>query len=594
MKPDMLFEVSWEVCNKVGGIYRVIQSKIVQMKVEYGNQYLLIGPYLPDKVKGEFAEEEPPEWIKESMSELLKLGAVAHFGHWHTFGTPEVVLIDINNCLHLANEVKGFNWEHFQVDSLNTDFYDYDYPVLWANIAGRFIESIQKNMPEKRIVAHFHEWLSGAGLLYLKAKKSKVGCVFTTHATVMGRALAGSQHDLNFFFKSGMNFDEKAREFNIHAKHQTEKATAQNSDVFTTVSEITGEEAKIILQREPDVIVENGLDSNMFPTFEEASVKHRLFREKMRNFLMTMFYPHYAVDLEKSLQFFVSGRYEFYSKGINVLIDALGKLNKKLKHSKIDKNIFVFFFIPAEYESVNKEIIQRKSYFEDLEESLAENSNEIKQRLFYSLFSPKKLSIKQIIGNDFYNKFERVKSIIKSNENPACCTHIIKNKSDLILTSLRENNLNNAFDDKVKVIFYPTYLKGVDGLLDLDYFEAISACHLSIFPSVYEPWGYTPLESMSFGVPTITTDLAGFGRFIRQQKLEGEGVFVLNFEGKSYEERVAALVEAMEKYSSMNSSERIAMKMKAKNASEKADWSELIKKYFKAHQLAIERIEKNR
>lgn len=588
MKPDFAFEVSWEVCNKVGGIYRVVQSKIGQMKSYYDDSYILIGPYIADKVKGEFVEEEPPMEMKKSIEELSSVGAVAHFGRWRTFGMPKVILIDFSNCFGLANDIKSFNWEHFKIDSLNTNFYDYDYPILWANLAGRFIESFKKHNSEKKVVAHFHEWLSGAGLLYLKAKKAKVGCVFTTHATVMGRTLAGGNKDLTYLFDSGWDFDEKAKEFKIQTKHQTEKASALNADVFTTVSEITGKEAKLLLGREPEVIVENGLDASSFPTFEEASVKHRLFREKMRNFLMKMFYPYYAVDLEKSLSFFVAGRYEFYSKGLNVLIDALGELNKKLKKSRINKTIFVFFFIPADNEAINSELMKAKGYFEDMMDSYEENENEIRQRIFYSLFSSKNLPLKKILGKDFYTKFSKVRDIIKNKGDAPVCTHIIHNRSDLILSALRANNLINSKDSKVKVVYYPIYLTGADGLLDLDYFEALSACHLSVFPSMYEPWGYTPLESISFGVPSITTDLAGFGRFIREKGLEGKGVYVLDFEGKEYQDRVAQLADTMLDYCKKNQSERIKLKMKAKNTSYKADWSELGKKYFKAHEMAIE------
>ena len=588
MKPDFAFEVSWEVCNKVGGIYRVVQSKIGQMKSYYNDSYVLIGPYIADKVKGEFVEEEPPQKIKKSIEELSKVGAIAHYGRWRTFGMPKVILIDVSNCFGLANEIKAFNWEHFKIDSLNSDFYDYDYPILWANLAGRFIESFERLNPEIKIVAHFHEWLSGAGLLYLKAKKSKVGCVFTTHATVMGRTLAGGNKDLTYLFESGWDFDEKAKEFKVHTKHQTEKASAQNADVFTTVSQITSKEAKLLLGREPEVIVENGLDASSFPTFEEASVKHRLFREKMRTFLMKMFYPYYAIDLEKSLSFFVAGRYEFYSKGLNVLIDALGELDKELKKSRVNKTIFVFFFIPADNGAINTELMKAKGYFDDLMDSYDESQNEIRQRIFYSLFSSKNLSLKTILGKDFHSKFSKVKDIIKSKGNAPVCTHIINNESDLILSALRANNLTNSKENKVKVVYYPIYLNGADGLLDLDYFEALSACHLSVFPSMYEPWGYTPLESISFGVPSITTDLAGFGRFIREQGLEDEGVFVLNFEGKSYHDRVNQLIDKMLSYCNNSQADRIQLKMKAKNTSYKADWSKLVKKYFKAHELAIQ------
>ncbi|MDD5086772.1 MAG: hypothetical protein PHV16_03375 [Candidatus Nanoarchaeia archaeon] len=318
---DYLFEVSWETCNKVGGIYTVVKSKASYMMDYYKENYFCVGPYFPDKVAGEFQEKVPPENIKNVFEKLKKEGISCHYGVWLIKGEPKTILVDFSDFTYKNNEIKTSLWQDFNIDSLNTQYYDYDEPVIWSYAVGLMINELSKQL-NKKIVAQFHEWMSGPGILCLKQNNSNVSTVFTTHATILGRTMSFANEDL-YSLLDKIDPEKKAREYNIQAKYLTEKQSALNSDVFTTVSEITAIEAKHLLGRNPDIILPNGLNIKKFPTFEEASIKHQLFREKIREFIMFYFFPYYSFDLENTLFYFLCGRYEFRAKGIDVFIKSL-------------------------------------------------------------------------------------------------------------------------------------------------------------------------------------------------------------------------------------------------------------------------------
>lgn len=335
-KADMLFEVSWEVCNKVGGIYTVVKSKAAKMVDAYGDNYFMIGPYFASKALGQFQEELPNQFCKASFEELKKIGVMCHFGKWLVEGAPPVILIDFVNYKSRTNDIKRELWDWYKIDSLMAT-QDYDEPLVWAYVVGMLIEKLSKCFDNKRIVAHFHEWLSGAGLLYLKKNNVKIATVFTTHATVLGRTLASSNVDLyNVWDK--INPDEEVYKYNIESKHLVEKNSAAFADVFTTVSEITEMEASYFLKKKSDALLPNGLDISKFPSFEELAIKHGIQRDRIREFMLYYFFPYYTFNPKETLIYFVAGRYEFHDKGIDIYIKALGRLNEKLKQSKSKKN----------------------------------------------------------------------------------------------------------------------------------------------------------------------------------------------------------------------------------------------------------------
>ena len=590
-KPDILIVASWEVANKVGGIYTVLSSKAPQMMKHWSPQgYLLVGPYLMDKVKGEFQEAAPLPEMKAIFQNLAAQGLRCHWGHWLIAGEPQVILLDFEGLWPQVNHIKAWLWENFQIDSLGAGR-DFEEPTLWAYGVGKLIEKIAQVYQGKRILAHFHEWLAGAGLLYLKKSSPSVKTVFTTHATFLGRALAGHGRPL-YEELSQLNPDQEAYSLGIQAKHLLEKSACQKADVLTTVSAITSLEIEKFFERKPDILLPNGLDISLFPTFEEASLKHRLYRDHMRRFLLYYFLPHYDFDVRQTLFYFISGRYEFRNKGINILIQALNLLNQKLKEENYPKTIVTFFWVPALIKGIKPELIEARELFSDFAQTLEEDKKKIELALFYHLMTGKKISRQAILEKDTILALRRKISRLKkaSGTQPPIVTHELVNENDLIVQALHKENLTNKPDDKVKVIYYPTYLTGSDGVLNLEYKEAVQGAHLGIFPSYYEPWGYTPLETAALGVAAIASDLSGFGQFIAKEQEKSPkypGIWILSRSGKTFEQTAQSLAKILYDFGHLSRGERVENKIRARKLAEKADWQILIKNYQKAYQKAL-------
>ena len=591
-KADMLLEISWEVCNKVGGIYTIVKSKAAKMVEFYDGDYYLMGPYFPSKVLGQFQEELPTEMCKSAFEDLKNEGIICHFGRWLCEGNPQVILVDFVNYRHMTNSIKKDMWEWYKIDSLRASE-DYDEPLVWAYSIGRVIERLSNCYKNKKIVAHFHEWLSGAGLLYLKKRNGRIATVFTTHATVLGRTLANSNVDLyNIWDK--INPDQEVYRYNIEAKHLVEKNSAAFADVFTTVSEITGMESSYLLKKKPDVLLPNGLDISKFPTFEELVIKHKLQRDRIREFMLYYFFPYYTFDLTETFIYFIAGRYEFHDKGIDIYIKALGKLNEKLKRIKSKKTIIAFIWVPANIRNIRPELLENKTLFQDIKDALEEVRDDVEKKIIYSLVANKKAAMESLFDQDSLSEMKiRVSRFIKKKK-PPLLTHDLYDENDVILRTINSENLKNEEEDTVKIVYYPIYLSGADSLLNLNYYESMQGSHLGIFPSYYEPWGYTPLEAGALGVSSVTTDLAGFGRYYCAEctQIETPGIFVLKRLSKSDDDVVDQLVDVMFKFANLSKEERIANKLQARKIASMADWKIFVNNYINAHNLAIDRVYK--
>ncbi len=591
---DVCFEVSWEVCNKVGGIFTVVSSKVSQMIEHYKDNYFLVGPYFPQKIYGIFEETLAPEGCRTALEKLKKEGIEVHCGTWLTKGNPHVLLIDFSNFAKNKNEIKKELWDNYKIDSLYTEYFDFDEPVIWAYAVGKVIESLKPSFNNKKIVAQFHEWLSGAGLLYLKSRKARIGTVFTTHATMLGRTLASE--DINLYeILNKINPDEEAKKRgpSIFAKFQMEKQCALNANVFTTVSEITGIEAEKLLSRKPDVILPNGLDMSKFPTFEQSSVKHKIFKNRIKYFLMTYFFPYYSFNIDNTLIYFLAGRYEFHDKGIDVFIKALGELNLMLKKEKSNKTIVAFFWVPGNIRAIKPALLESKTLLNDIKDEVDDLSEDIKNKIINLLVSQKEISKKELFDEDNLEDFKRKTLRLLRKGVPPASTHDLYNEdSDQILNAFKQAGLNNLKEDPVKVIFYPIYLSGADGLLDTSYYESMQGAHLGVFPSYYEPWGYTPLEGGALGVSSVTTDLSGFGRFICKECATQKypGIFVLKRYQKKDDQVIKDLAGFMYKFAKFNAQERTENKITAQKIALMADWKNFIENYIKAHNLAVSRI----
>ncbi|MBI2546801.1 glycogen/starch synthase [Candidatus Woesearchaeota archaeon] len=593
MKPDadILFEASWEVCNKIGGIYTVVQSKASLIQEYYAGNYYLIGPYVPQKAAGEFSEGLPPDELKAALEELSRKGIICRFGKWLIPGQPKTILIDFNGYRKNINEVKRSLWDEFKVDSLRAPE-DYNDPLIWAYCTGIVIDTLSRDaFAGKKLAAQFHEWLAGAGILFLKGKQAqaKVATIFTTHATALGRALSGMNIELHNVLDK-INADTEAIKYNLESKHTLEKQSALKADIFTTVSETTAEEAGVFLGRKPEVLLYNGLEINKFPTFEEISIKHRIQRDKVREFLFYFFFPYYTFDIKETLFYFIAGRNEVRAKGIDIYIRALGELNKKLKQTKSAKTIVAFVWVPTNSRGVRAELMENKIHYQDIKDSFDDVKDEIHKNLIYTFVANKATAPGMLFEEEFLLEMKAKVARLLKKGAPDVSTHYIDEHDD-ILRMIHEAGLGNGAGDPVKIVYYPTYLSGADGLLNLTYYEAMQGSHLGVFPSLYEPWGYTPLEAGALGVSSVTSDLAGFGMYASKHVTGHEhGVFVLKRRNRSDAQVIADLVDIMLKFSQFSPNERISSKMHARHIAAAADWKDFVRNYIEAHNRALEKV----
>jgi phosphorylase/glycogen(starch) synthase len=536
LSPDYLFEVSWEVCNKVGGIHTVVATKALTLVNELQNNLILIGPDLiKDESDGNPEFIEDPQlfsaWKKHAESEGLYL----KIGRWNINQNPIAIALNFSNYFQEKDKIFFELWEKYKLDSLPGQW-DYVEPALFGYAAGKVIESFVKfNLNTyDRIVAQFHEWMAGTGILYLKDRLPQVATVFTTHATAVGRALAGNNRPLYKNLKS-YNAEEIAREFNIISKQSCEKLSAQNADAFTTVSEITSLECSQFFQKEVTMVTPNGFEDSFVPDAAIFDVMRMDGRQKLLRIAETMLGQKYDDDV-----FIVatSGRYEFRNKGIDLFIDALGQLNKS---SHISKPILAFLFIPANHYGPRKDV----------------------------------LSGQPIINDSIGSKY---------------LTHNLHDVEwDPILNRIKEAGLNNTAGDQVKVLFVPSYLNGNDGIFNTPYYNLLIGLDLTVFPSYYEPWGYTPLESLAFSVPTVTTTLAGFGRWINDMVPDAsECIDVIPRTDDNDQEVVQNIVLAIRKKSNLSPESMELARNKASETSKQVLWKSLIQYYKQTYDIALQ------
>jgi len=587
-KADYLFETSWEVCNKVGGINTVLKSKAA-ITVQRYPKYVLIGPYFERNASMELETREPPQHIRKAMDAVAAKGIKCHYGTWQIKGEPAALLIDFQEYVKRKDDLKGELWEGYKIDSLGAGW-EYEEPIVFSAAVADVLIEIEKQLPGKRIVAQFHEWMAGAGLLFLKRAGSGIRTVFTTHATMLGRAMCGAGANL-YEQLDTLNPTKEAYRYQVQAKHLTEVACANECDAFTTVSEITGMEAEKLLGKKPDVLVLNGLDISRFPTFEETSIKHITCREKLREFLTYYFFPHYVFPLEHNLMLFVTGRYEFKNKGIDLTIQALGKLNEMMQQDKNDiRTVSVFFWIPMGQHGVRVELLENKNYYHHIKNYLQYNSDNILKKVLYDFLGQGSVERDTLFTKEFLKDMQKDLLQFRRHGNPPLTTHhLVDESTNELLQSLLRTGLDNKPDNKVKVIVMPVYLDGNDGLINLSYYDAIAGTHLGLFPSYYEPWGYTPLETAAMGVASLTTDLAGFGRFIEPHLEEpNPGIRVLHRHKRKWKDIVQEFSQLLYDFTRLSHAERVQNKIVAKHLTQLCDWEKFIEFYVQAHNKALE------
>jgi len=540
LKPDYLFEVSWEVCNKVGGIHTVVSTKASLLENELKNNYITIGPDIIKDSENNLEFIEDQELFKAWKIHANSQGLAIRIGLWNIPCKPIAILVNFSGLISKKDEIFKILWEKFKLDSL-TGQWDYIEPALFGYAAGKVIESFTNfNLSLRhRVVAQFHEWMTGTGLLYLKDKMPQIGTVFTTHATVLGRSIAGNNLPL-YSNIDKYSPEHKAKEFNVVAKHSLESIAAREADCFTTVSEITAQECKHFLGKEVDLITPNGFDDSFIPKpDEEFKLRHLEGRIKFYEVAEAMLSHDVAKD---SIVVGISGRYEFKNKGIDVFLEALAKLNKE---NNLKKEILAFLLIPAGHHG------PRKDVFHNLRDAKETDS--------------------YIILDDTH------------------VTHYLNDpESEIILKKIRSLGLNNASSDKVKVFWVPCYLNGNDGIFNKPYYDLLIGMDLTVFPSYYEPWGYTPLESLAFKVPTITTSLAGFGDWINKHyDKPKDAIRVIHRTDSNDNEVINHIAETLYNYTTLSQEEKDNLSTNAGEISRVALWENFVNFYFKAYDSAL-------
>lgn len=546
---DLIFETSWEVCNKVGGIYTVLSTKALTLQKLYKDKTVFIGPDV-------WTEDNPSPYFTEVPSILrqwkekaeLPAGVSVRVGRWNIPGKPIVILMKFDGMYQLKDYYYGEMWERYHVDSLH-GYGDYDEACCFALAAGAVIESIcnYKRLRHKNVLAHFDEWTTGMGLLYTRWKVPYVGTIFTTHATSIGRSICGNGKPL-YDYLHAYNGDQMAAELNMQSKHSLEKAAAHAADCFTTVSDVTAAECEQLLERRPDVVTPNGFQGDFAPVKSKARRARQVAREALLNVGEKLTGHRQADD---TFIVATSGRCEYRNKGIDIFLDAI----KNIEQNKPSQSVLAFVLVPAWVKCPRKDLTDR------------------------------------LAGND---------AQVSPLAEPVI-THEVNNPNeDAILNRMRQLGFtatNADANSSVQVIYMPCYLNGNDGVLDMDYYDILSGLDATAFPSYYEPWGYTPLESVAFGVPTVTTSLSGFGQWVLSEKREGfqqSGVEVVNRTDSNYGEVVEKVASDLRALADAPADLRERISKAARETAERAEWNNFMTYYVTAFRQALDAADKRR
>ncbi len=592
-----LFEIAWEVCNQVGGIYTVIRSKVPSVIDKWGNDnYCLIGPYFADQAAAHFDPSgDTSSPIAKAVAKLQERGFDVHYGQWIISGRPNVVLFNPYSVYDKLGEIKHFLWQDYHISVPGGDELLDKVSAFGYQVKEFFLYLNEIGFPQENVIAHFHEWMSGLPIPGLRKNNLNVKIVFTTHATLLGRYLA--MNDSQFYDHLPFyNWETEATKFNVKPIAEIERASAHGAHVLTTVSEITGNECKYLLGRSPDLILPNGLNIERFEVLHQVQNQHLKVKEQIHDFVMGHFFQSYSFDLDNTLYFFTSGRYEYHNKGFDLTLEALARLNYKMQVANLDTTVVMFFITKQPFHSFNPDVLHSKAQMEDVWRVCEEIKEQIGKKLYKEITSadgPYEFPVLKDMVDDYLKlKLRRNVQGWKTKQLPKIVTHILKDDAkDEILSFLRTANMVNNRHDKVKIVYHPDFIATSNPLFKMDYSQFVRGCHLGIFPSLYEPWGYTPLECLASGLPSITSELAGFGDYVVNEipDHDAKGMYIINRRTRNFHDVSEDLANMMFKIVQMNRRERIALRYKCEEASLHFDWSNLGKHYDKAYNLAVER-----
>lgn len=546
IKIDLLFETSWEVCNKVGGIYTVLSTRAHTLQRLYKDKIIFIGPDIWTKgsESADFIEDNDILEFWKTRNQL-PYGLKVRTGRWNVPGKPLAILVDFQPMYAVKNDFYKEMWQKYGVDSLHA-YGDYDEACAFSHAAGIVIESIVKDVPARRnnVLAHFNEWTTGMGLLYVKSHIPQAGTIFTTHATCIGRSICGNGKPL-YDYLPGYFGDQMSRELNMESKHSLEKAAAHNADCFTTVSEVTARECEQLLEKRPDVVTPNGFEKNFVPSPAKMKALSKKARKRLTEIAEVLTGREFKDD---TLIVATSGRCEYRNKGLDLFLDTLATMEYTLTEE--DRDILAFILVPA----------WSREARQDLVESLENGKKGL------GLVAP-------IITHELNNPGE-----------------------DAILNRIRSFGINRMNDQKVHIIYIPCYLDGHDGIVNMPYYDVLPGIDATVFASYYEPWGYTPLESAAFGVPTVTTSLSGFGQWVvstcPDEGLEETGVEVVNRTDSNYTHVISEIMATLRRISKFSPECKQKVSAAASATAERAAWSCFIDYYIESYGIAIEKASK--
>ena len=537
--PDYLFESSWEVCNKVGGIYTVLSTKAHTLQQMFNDKVIFIGPDVWGPANApDFIEDDTlfADWKKHARTtDKLKMKV----GRWNVPGTPPVVLVDFKPFFSERDAFFYSMWENFRVDSMHA-YGDYDESCIFAYAVGKVIESFYNfyNLSDKKVTALFNEWMLGMGALYVQKQLPAIATLFTTHATSIGRSIAGNNKAL-YAYMDGYNGDQMAKELNMEAKHSLEKQAAHHVDCFTTVSDITACECKQLLDKAPDIVTPNGFEPNFVPEGKEYTKKRAEARKTLINVAEKLLGCSISPD---ALLVSTSGRYEYRNKGIDVFIEAMNRVRNS---GELQREVVAFLMVPAWVRDARA----------DLKEVIEKN---------IQTTSPMQMPF---------------------------ITHWLNlMDQDKVLNYISHAGFTNQASEKLKIIFVPCYLDGRDGIFNKPYYDLLIGMDTTVYPSYYEPWGYTPLESVAFGIPTVTTNLAGFGLWAEKSvsgKNISEGVAVIERTDFNYFDVADAITTSILSLVKKDEKEIGEIRKRCFKLAKQAEWSKFIVFYQKAFSDAL-------
>jgi len=593
-----LIESAWEVCNQVGGIYTVIRSKVPSIEEKWDGNYLLMGPYFQNKASVEFEPIQNIEDEDDSIGKVVKYmrnqGFEVYYGYWLVSGRPKVVLFNPFSAYPRLGEIKYMLWADHNISTPDGDDL-LNQVIAFGYMAKVFLkELVAEESFKKQIIAHFHEWMVGTIIPDIRKEGLPITTVFTTHATLLGRYLAMNDDDF-YGHLAFYDWEQEAKNFNIEAMVKIERASAHGAHVFTTVSEVTGRECEYLLGRIPDLILPNGLNIERFTALHEFQNLHLQYKEMIHEFVMGHFFQSYSFDLDKTLYFFTSGRYEYRNKGYDLTLEALARLNWKMKEAGLETTVVMFFITKQPYSTINPKVLQSRAVMEEIRETCEAIEKQVGNRLFCSAAEStdgRLPNLNEFVDEYWKLRLRRTLLSWKSSELPIVVTHNLYNDDkDEILGFLRTANLVNNAHDKVKVVYHPDFISPTNPLFGMEYGQFVRGCHMGIFPSYYEPWGYTPLECMASGVSAVTSDLSGFGDYVLHniEEPESKGIYVVNRAMKGFHEAAEQLANMLFNFAKMNRRDRINQRNRVESSAEHFDWQNLTKFYDEAYKLALER-----